>query len=157
MSAYCLCDKLLLFCIDLIIISGIYKKKRTLSSFNQMFIDMSVVSFCLGSATDMVIIYLSSGITSRESSEQEKRATLSVVREENRHLNNSVMILTYALMNGRSLVSKAICNDFHLDFMSLLKNITLFIDLMQITVATAVLKDLLTKRDQHFTYSFDFN
>lgn len=54
------------------------------------------------SATDMVIIYLSSGITSRESSEQEKRATLSVVREENRHLNNSVMILTYALMNGRS-------------------------------------------------------
>ncbi|MEQ2158069.1 hypothetical protein GOODEAATRI_008441, partial [Goodea atripinnis] len=47
----------------------------------------------------MVIIYLSSGITSRESSELEKRATLSVVREENRHLNNSVMILTYALMN----------------------------------------------------------
>lgn len=56
------------------------------------------------SATDMVVIYLSSGITTRESSEQEKRATLSVVREENRHLNNSVMILTYALMNGRSLV-----------------------------------------------------
>lgn len=54
---------------------------------------------CL-SATDMVIIYLSSGVTSREASEQEKRATLSVVREENRHLNNSVMILTYALMNG---------------------------------------------------------
>lgn len=52
------------------------------------------------SATDVVIIYLSSGVTSRESSEQEKRATLSVVREENRHLNNSVMILTYALMNG---------------------------------------------------------
>lgn len=52
----------------------------------------------------MVIIYLSSGITSRESSEQEKRATLSVVREENRHLNNSVMILTYALMNGRLFV-----------------------------------------------------
>ncbi|MED6263417.1 VWFA and cache domain-containing protein 1 [Characodon lateralis] len=50
--------------------------------------------------TDMVIIYLSSGITSRETSELEKRATLSVVREENRHLNNSVMILTYALMNG---------------------------------------------------------
>ncbi|CAL9695569.1 unnamed protein product [Knipowitschia caucasica] len=50
-------------------------------------------------ATDMVIMYLSSGITSRESSEQEKRATLSVVREENRLLNNSVMILTYALMN----------------------------------------------------------
>lgn len=50
----------------------------------------------------MVIIYLSSGLTSRESSEQEKRATLSVVREENRHLNNSVMILTYALMNGRA-------------------------------------------------------
>lgn len=56
---------------------------------------------CL-SATDVVIIYLSSGVTSRESSEQEKRATLSVVREENRHLNNSVMILTYALMNGSS-------------------------------------------------------
>ncbi|KAK7888987.1 hypothetical protein WMY93_024547 [Mugilogobius chulae] len=51
-------------------------------------------------ATDMVIIYLSSGITSRESSEKEKKATLSVVREENRLLNNSVMILTYALMNG---------------------------------------------------------
>ncbi|KAK7889929.1 hypothetical protein WMY93_025489, partial [Mugilogobius chulae] len=50
-------------------------------------------------ATDMVIIYLSSGITSRESSEKEKKATLSVVREENRLLNNSVMILTYALMN----------------------------------------------------------
>lgn len=49
----------------------------------------------------MVIIYLSSGLTSRESSEQEKRATLGVVREENRHLNNSVMILTYALMNGK--------------------------------------------------------
>uniref|UniRef100_A0A8C5GRJ0 VWFA and cache domain-containing protein 1 n=1 Tax=Gouania willdenowi TaxID=441366 RepID=A0A8C5GRJ0_GOUWI len=49
--------------------------------------------------TDMVIIYLSSGITSRDSSEVEKRATLSVVREENRYLNNSVMILTYALMN----------------------------------------------------------
>jgi len=51
----------------------------------------------------MVIIYLSSGITSRDLSEQEKRATLSVVREENRHLNNSVMILTYALMNGKLL------------------------------------------------------
>lgn len=50
--------------------------------------------------TDMVIIYLSSGITSRDSSEHEKRATLSVVKDENRHLNNSVMILTYALMNG---------------------------------------------------------
>lgn len=52
------------------------------------------------SATDMVIIYLSSGTTSRESSEPEKRATLSVIKEENRHLNNSVMILTYALMHG---------------------------------------------------------
>ncbi|CAL8346639.1 unnamed protein product, partial [Gadus morhua 'NCC'] len=50
-------------------------------------------------ATDMVILYLSSGVTTRETSEQEKRATLSVVREENRYLNNSVMILTYALMN----------------------------------------------------------
>ncbi|XP_077463813.1 VWFA and cache domain-containing protein 1 [Stigmatopora argus] len=48
---------------------------------------------------DMVIIYLSSGITSRDTSEQEKKATLSVVREENRHFNNTVMILTYALMN----------------------------------------------------------
>lgn len=55
----------------------------------------------------MMIIYLSSGITSRESSEQEKKATLSVVREENRHLNNSVMILTYALMNGKSLMFEA--------------------------------------------------
>lgn len=60
----------------------------------------------------MVIIYLSSGITTRESSEQEKRATLSVVREENRHLNNSVMILTYALMNGRSL--SELSERFHL-------------------------------------------
>ncbi|CAB1323923.1 unnamed protein product, partial [Coregonus sp. 'balchen'] len=50
--------------------------------------------------TDMVIIYLSSGITSRDASEHEKRDTLRVVREENRHLNNSVMILTYALMNA---------------------------------------------------------
>uniref|UniRef100_A0A3B4AXJ2 Uncharacterized protein n=1 Tax=Periophthalmus magnuspinnatus TaxID=409849 RepID=A0A3B4AXJ2_9GOBI len=49
--------------------------------------------------TNMVIIYLSSGVTSRDSSEQEKRATLSVIREENRILNNTVMILTYALMN----------------------------------------------------------
>ncbi|TRY54000.1 hypothetical protein DNTS_015557 [Danionella cerebrum] len=49
--------------------------------------------------TDMMIIYLSSGVTSRDSSEHEKRSTLSVVKEENRHLNNSVMILTYALMN----------------------------------------------------------
>ncbi|KAK6308752.1 VWFA and cache domain-containing protein 1 [Coregonus clupeaformis] len=49
--------------------------------------------------TDMVIIYLSSGITSRDASEHEKRDTLRVVKEENRHLNNSVMILTYALMN----------------------------------------------------------
>ncbi|KAL4635019.1 VWFA and cache domain-containing protein 1 [Arapaima gigas] len=49
--------------------------------------------------TDMVIIYLSSGVTSRDSSESEKRATLSVVKEENQYLNNSVMILTYALMN----------------------------------------------------------
>lgn len=56
----------------------------------------------------MVIIYLSSGLTSRESSEQEKRATLSVVREENRHLNNSVMILTYALMNGRVAVTQVV-------------------------------------------------
>ncbi|XP_048845316.1 VWFA and cache domain-containing protein 1-like isoform X1 [Brienomyrus brachyistius] len=49
--------------------------------------------------TDLVIIYLSSGMTSRHSSEYEKKTTLSVVKEENRHLNNSVMILTYALMN----------------------------------------------------------
>lgn len=52
--------------------------------------------------TDMVIIYLSSGVTSRDSSEHEKRATLNVVKEENRHLNNSVMILTYALINGNA-------------------------------------------------------
>ncbi|KAM9482909.1 VWFA and cache domain-containing protein 1 [Clarias gariepinus] len=51
------------------------------------------------SNTDMVIIYLSSGVTSRDSSEHEKRATLNVIKEENRHLNNSVMILTYALIN----------------------------------------------------------
>lgn len=59
-------------------------------------------AFCVpgATATDMVIIYLSSGLTSRDGSEQEKRATLSMVKEENRHLNNSVMILTYALMNG---------------------------------------------------------
>ncbi|XP_048395492.1 VWFA and cache domain-containing protein 1 isoform X2 [Stegostoma tigrinum] len=50
-------------------------------------------------STDMVIIYLSSGITSKDSSEEEKKATLSVISEENGHLNNSVMILTYALMN----------------------------------------------------------
>lgn len=60
-------------------------------------------------ATDMVIIYLSSGVTSREASEQEKRATLSVVREENRHLNNSVMILTYALMNGTPPPKISVC------------------------------------------------
>lgn len=53
------------------------------------------------SDTDMVIMYLSSGITSRDASEHEKRETLRVVKEENRHLNNSVMILTYALMNGK--------------------------------------------------------
>lgn len=52
----------------------------------------------------MVIIYLSSGITSKDSSEEEKKATLSVISEQNRHLNNSVMILTYALMNGKTLV-----------------------------------------------------
>ncbi len=57
--------------------------------------------------TDMVIIYLSSGVTSRDSSEREKRATLSVVKEENRHLNNSVMILTYALMNGEIQTRRA--------------------------------------------------
>ncbi|XP_060775913.1 VWFA and cache domain-containing protein 1 isoform X1 [Neoarius graeffei] len=51
------------------------------------------------SNTDMVIIYLSSGVTSRDSSEYEKKATLNVIKEENRHLNNSVMILTYALIN----------------------------------------------------------
>uniref|UniRef100_A0A8C9W668 VWFA and cache domain-containing protein 1 n=1 Tax=Scleropages formosus TaxID=113540 RepID=A0A8C9W668_SCLFO len=49
--------------------------------------------------TDMVIIYLSTGVTSRHSSDFEKKTTLRVVKEENRHLNNSVMILTYALMN----------------------------------------------------------
>lgn len=51
--------------------------------------------------TDMVIIYLSAGITSKDSSEEDKKATLRVISEENSFLNNSVMILTYALMNGR--------------------------------------------------------
>ncbi|XP_030874640.1 VWFA and cache domain-containing protein 1 [Leptonychotes weddellii] len=50
--------------------------------------------------TDMVIIYLSAGITSKDSSEEDKKATLRVINEENSFLNNSVMILTYALMNG---------------------------------------------------------
>lgn len=50
--------------------------------------------------TDMVIIYLSAGITSKDSSEDDKKATLRVINEENSFLNNSVMILTYALMNG---------------------------------------------------------
>ncbi|KAF1553883.1 VWFA and cache domain-containing protein 1, partial [Eudyptula albosignata] len=49
--------------------------------------------------TDMVIIYLSAGITSKDSSEDDKKATLRVINEENSFLNNSVMILTYALMN----------------------------------------------------------
>ncbi|KAL8178525.1 UNVERIFIED_CONTAM: VWFA and cache domain-containing protein 1 [Gekko kuhli] len=47
----------------------------------------------------MVIIYLSAGIISRDSSEDGKKATLRVINEENGLLNNSVMILTYALMN----------------------------------------------------------
>ncbi|NXL46978.1 CAHD1 protein, partial [Podilymbus podiceps] len=49
--------------------------------------------------TDMVIIYLSAGITSKDSSEDDKKATLRVINDENSFLNNSVMILTYALMN----------------------------------------------------------
>lgn len=49
----------------------------------------------------MVIIYLSAGITSKDSPEEDKKATLRVINEENGFLNNSVMILTYALMNGR--------------------------------------------------------
>ncbi|EHB12295.1 VWFA and cache domain-containing protein 1 [Heterocephalus glaber] len=49
--------------------------------------------------TDMVIIYLSAGVTSKDSSEEDKKATLRVINEENSFLNNSVMILTYALMN----------------------------------------------------------
>lgn len=48
----------------------------------------------------MVIIYLSAGITSKDSSEDDKKATLRIINEENSFLNNSVMILTYALMNG---------------------------------------------------------
>lgn len=48
----------------------------------------------------MVIISLSAGITSKDSSEDDKKATLRVINEENSFLNNSVMILTYALMNG---------------------------------------------------------
>lgn len=51
--------------------------------------------------TDMVIIYLSAGITTRDSSEDGKKTTLRVINEENSFLNNSVMILTYALMNGK--------------------------------------------------------
>lgn len=50
----------------------------------------------------MVIIYLSAGITSKDSSEDDKKATLRVINEENSFLNNSVMILTYALMNGEN-------------------------------------------------------
>ncbi|KAG9469617.1 hypothetical protein GDO78_020064 [Eleutherodactylus coqui] len=49
--------------------------------------------------TDMVIIYLSAGITSKDSSEEDKKSTLRVINEENSQLNNSVMILTYAVMN----------------------------------------------------------
>ncbi|VTJ57934.1 Hypothetical predicted protein [Marmota monax] len=49
--------------------------------------------------TDLVVIYLSAGITSKDSSEEDKKATLRVINEENSFLNNSVMILTYALMN----------------------------------------------------------
>ncbi|XP_023574065.1 VWFA and cache domain-containing protein 1 isoform X2 [Octodon degus] len=49
--------------------------------------------------TDMVIIYLSAGTTSKDSPEEDKKATLRVINEENSFLNNSVMILTYALMN----------------------------------------------------------
>lgn len=55
--------------------------------------------FCLD--TDMVIIYLSAGLTSKDAPEEDKKATLQVINEENSLLNNSVMILTYALMNGR--------------------------------------------------------
>ncbi|XP_063283945.1 VWFA and cache domain-containing protein 1 isoform X1 [Pelobates fuscus] len=49
--------------------------------------------------TDIVIIYLSAGITSRDSAEDDKKSTLRVIHEENALLNNSVMILTYAIMN----------------------------------------------------------
>lgn len=49
--------------------------------------------------TDLAIVYLSAGITSKDSSEEDKKATLRVINEENSFLNNSVMILTYALMN----------------------------------------------------------
>lgn len=51
----------------------------------------------------MVIIYLSAGITSTDSSEDGKKSTLRVINDENSLLNNSVMILTYALMNGKKL------------------------------------------------------
>lgn len=54
----------------------------------------------------MVIISLSAGITSKDSSEDDKKATLRVINEENSFLNNSVMILTYALMNGEKCKSK---------------------------------------------------
>lgn len=52
----------------------------------------------------MAIIYLSAGITSKDASDDDKKATLRVINEENSFLNNSVMILTYALMNGKKCV-----------------------------------------------------
>lgn len=63
-------------------------------------LEPSVILVCFCLDTDMVIIYLSAGITSKDSSEEDKKATLRIINEENSFLNNSVMILTYALMNG---------------------------------------------------------
>lgn len=59
----------------------------------------------------MVIIYLSGGITSKDSSEEDKKATLRVINEENGFLNNSVMILTYALMNGRQCFTSSLSDE----------------------------------------------
>ncbi len=55
----------------------------------------------------MVIITCHQASPPRDSSEREKRATLSVVKERNRPTHNSVMILTYALMNGEIQTRRA--------------------------------------------------
>ncbi|XP_075930052.1 VWFA and cache domain-containing protein 1 isoform X1 [Petromyzon marinus] len=52
---------------------------------------------------DMVIVYLSPGVTGASPGDDEKRQTLAVVATENAALNNSVMILTYALMNEATM------------------------------------------------------
>lgn len=75
------------------------EEKLELLPLASLWCNIQFVCVCLD--TDMVIIYLSAGITSKDSSEEDKKATLRVINEENSFLNNSVMILTYALMNGR--------------------------------------------------------